>query len=103
MRQSGRWLCYSFVATWMLKRSMVTFRLLGNLTAANGERVLERELEEPASLEQVVLAHQEEIPDVIRLWKEAECRFTVGDCIAAESPVGEGGDMAHVTLLTTQC
>ncbi len=98
----GRRLCYSFVATWTLKRTMVTFRLLGNLTAANGERVLEWELKEPTSLEQLLLAHQEEIPDVIRLWKAAECMFTVGVRIAAESTVVKDGDIVKVTPHNTQ-
>src|SRR5439155_22149490 len=102
MRQSGRRLCYSFVATWMLKRTMLTVRLLGNLTAANGERVLEWELKEPTSLGQVLLAHQEEIPDVIRLWKETECMFTVGVRIAAESTVVKDGDMVKVTPHNSQ-
>jgi hypothetical protein len=71
---------------------------LGNLTAANGERVLEWELKEPTSLRQLLLAHQEEIPDVIRLWKETECMFTVGVRIAAESTVVKDGDIVKVRL-----
>ena len=81
---------------------MVTLRLLGNLTAANGERVLEWELKEPTSLRQLLLAHQEEIPDVIRLWKETECMFTVGIRIAAESTVVKDGDMVKVTPHNSQ-
>ena len=81
---------------------MVTLRLLGNLTAANGERILEWELKDPMSLRQLLLAHQEEIPDVIRLWKETECMFTVGVRIAAESTVVKDGDIVKVTPHNTQ-
>src|SRR5436309_13154520 len=97
MRQWGRRLCYSFVACWTFNGTMVTLRLLGNLTAASGERVLEWELKEPMSLRQLLLAHQEEIPDVIRLWKETECMFTVGVKLASEATVVKGGDTARVT------
>ena len=81
---------------------MITLRLLGNLIAANGERVLEWELKEPTTLRQLLLAHQEEIPDVIRLWKETECMFTVGVRIAAESTVVKDGDFVKVTPHNSQ-
>jgi molybdopterin converting factor small subunit len=81
---------------------MVTVRLMGNLTSVNGERVLEWELTEPTSLRQLLLAHQEEIPDVIRLWKATECMFTVGVRIAAESTVVKDGDIVKVTPHNTQ-
>ncbi len=86
----------------MFNGTMITLRLLGNLTAANGERVLEWELKEPTSLGQLLLAHQEEIPDVIRMWKETECMFTVGVRIAAESTVVKDGDIVKVTPHNTQ-
>ncbi len=81
---------------------MVTLRLLGNLTAANGERVLEWELKAPTTVRQLLLDHQDEIPDVIRLWKETECMFTVGVRIAAESTVVKDGDVVKVTPHNTQ-
>ena len=81
---------------------MVTVRLLGSLTTTNGERVLEWELKEPTTLRQLLLAHQEEIPDVIRLWKETECMFTVGVRIVAESTVVKDGDLVKVTPHSTQ-
>ena len=82
--------------------TMVTLRLLGNLTASNGERVLEWELKEPTSLKQLLLSHQEEIPDVITLWKETQCMFTVGVRIAAESTVVKDGDIVKVTPHNSQ-
>src|SRR5436309_13837775 len=90
------------MATWTLKRTMVTFRLLGNLTAANGERVLEWELKEPTSLEQLLLAHQEEIPEVIKLWKETACMFTGGVRIGAEPTLVKDGDIVKVTPHNSQ-
>jgi molybdopterin converting factor small subunit len=81
---------------------MVTLRLLGNLAAANGERVLEWELKEPTTLRQLLLAHQEEIPDAIRMWKDTECMFTVGFRIAAESTVVKDGDIVKVTPHNSQ-
>src|SRR5207245_10232219 len=98
----GRRLCYSVVASWTFNGTMVTLRLLGNLTAANGERALEWELKEQTSLRQLLLAHQEEIPDVIRLWKETECMFTVGVKSAAEATVVKDGDMVEVTFDNSQ-
>ena len=81
---------------------MVTVRLLGSLTTTSGERVLEWELKEPTTLRQLLLAHQEEIPDVIRLWKETECMFTVGVRIAAESTVVKDGEIVKVTPHNSQ-
>ena len=81
---------------------MVTLRLLGNLTTANGERVLEWELKEPTTLKQLLLEHQEEIPDVIRLWKDTECMFTVGVRIASEATVVKDGDLVKVTPHNSQ-
>jgi molybdopterin converting factor small subunit len=76
---------------------MVTVRLLGNLTAASGEHVLAWELKEPTTLKQLLLDHKEEIPDIIKLWRETECMFTVGARIAAEVTVVKDGDMVKVT------
>lgn len=76
---------------------MVTVRLLGNLTTATGERVLEWELKEPTTLKRLLLDHQKEIPEVIKLWKETECMFTVGVRIAAETTVVKDGDVVKVT------
>jgi len=76
---------------------MVTLRLLGNLTATTGERVLEWELGEPTTLKQLLLDHKEEIPEVIKLWGETECMFTVGTKIAAEVTVVKDGDIVKVT------
>ena len=81
---------------------MVTLRLWGNLTAANGERVLEWELKGPTTLRQLLLDHQDEIPEVIKLWKETECMFTVGVRIAAESTVVKDGDIVKVTPHNSQ-
>jgi len=81
---------------------MVTLRLLGILAAANGERVLEWELKEPTTLRQLLLAHQEEIPEVIRMWKDTECMFTVGFRIAAESTVVKDSDIVKVTPHSTE-
>jgi molybdopterin converting factor small subunit len=86
----------------MSNGTMITLHLLGNLAAANGERVLEWELKEPTSLGPLLLAHQEEIPDVIRLWKETECMFTVGVRIAAESTTVKDGDIVKVTPHNSQ-
>ncbi len=81
---------------------MVTLRLLGNLTSVGGERLLEWELKAPMTLRQLLLDHQEEIPEVIKLWKETECMFTVGVRIAAESTVVKDGDMVKVTPHNSQ-
>jgi len=70
---------------------MVTLRLLGNLAAANGERVLEWELKEPTTLRQF-----------IRMWKDTECMFTVGFRIAAESTVVKDSDIVKVTPHSTE-
>ena len=76
---------------------MVTLRLLGNLTTAGGERVLEWELQGPTTLKQLLLDHKDEIPQVIKLWQETECMFTVGIRIAAEVTVVKDGDVVKVT------
>src|SRR3989441_10546241 len=39
--------CVIVGASWTLHGTMITLRLLGNLAAANGERILEWELKEP--------------------------------------------------------
>ena len=46
---------------------MVTVRLLGQLTSADGERVLEWELKEPVTLKQLLLDHKDQVPEVIRV------------------------------------
>lgn len=76
---------------------MVTVRLLGNLTSADGERVLEWELKEPVTLKQLLLDHTDQIPEVIRIWQETECMFTVGIRIAAETTLVKDGDTVKVT------
>jgi len=76
---------------------MITLRLLGNLTAIGGERVVEWEMKAPATLKQFLLDHKEEIPDVIRVWQENDCMFTVGTRIAAEVTVVKDGDVVKVT------
>jgi molybdopterin converting factor small subunit len=81
---------------------MVTVRLLGNLTSVEGERVLEWELAKPIPLKQLLLDHKDEIPDVIRLWQETECMFTVGMRIAAEVTVVKDGDIVKVTPHNSQ-
>jgi molybdopterin converting factor small subunit len=77
--------------------TMVTVRLLGNLTAASGEHVLAWELKEPTTLKQLLLDHKEEIPDIIKLWGETECMFTVGARIAADVTVVKDGDLVKIT------
>ena len=81
---------------------MITLRLMGNLTAASGERVLEWELKEPTTLKQLLLDHKEEIPGVIKLWQENECMFTVGIRIAAEVTVVKDGDVVKITPHNSQ-
>jgi molybdopterin converting factor small subunit len=81
---------------------MVTVRLLGNLTTADGERVLEWELKEPTTLKQLLLDHKGEVPEVIKLWQETECMFTVGTRIAAEVTVIKDGDVVKVTPHNSQ-
>ncbi|TSA00834.1 MAG: hypothetical protein D4R81_07110 [Nitrospiraceae bacterium] len=81
---------------------MITVRLLGNLAAAGGERVLEWEMKEPITLKQLFLDHKEEIPQVIKLWGENECMFTVGTRIAAEVTVVKDGDVVKVTPHNSQ-
>lgn len=76
---------------------MITLRLLGNLAAVGGERVLEWEMKEPVTLKQLFLDHKEEIPQVIKLWEENECMFTVGTRIAAEVTVVKDGDVVKIT------
>ena len=76
---------------------MVTVRLLGKLTSVDGESVLEWGLEAPTTLKQLLLDHQQEIPEVIKLWNETECMFTVGVRIAAETTVVKDGDIVKVT------
>ena len=76
---------------------MITLRLMGNLTTAGGERVLEWELKEPTTLKQLLLDHKADIPQVIKLWQENECMFTVGIRIAAEVTVVKDGDVVKVT------
>ena len=76
---------------------MITLRLMGNLTTAGGERVLEWELKEPTTLKQLLLDHKTDIPQVIKLWQENECMFTVGIRIAAEVTVVKDGDVVKVT------
>ncbi|MBI3809575.1 MAG: hypothetical protein HY284_03840 [Nitrospirae bacterium] len=81
---------------------MITLRLLGNLTAVGGERVLEWEMKGPITLKQFFLDHKEEIPQVIKLWEENECMFTVGTRIAAEVTVVKDGDVVKVTPHNSQ-
>lgn len=81
---------------------MITLRLLGNLAAVGGERVLEWEMKEPVTLKQLFLAHKEEIPQVIKLWGENECMFTVGTRIAAEVTVVKDGDVVKITPHNSQ-
>ena len=81
---------------------MITVRLLGNLAAAGGERVLEWEMKEPITLKQLFLDHKEEIPQVIKLWGENECMFTVGTRIAAEVTVVKDGDIVKITPHNSQ-
>jgi molybdopterin converting factor small subunit len=81
---------------------MITLRLLGNLAAAGGERVLEWEVKEPVTLKQLFLDHKEEIPQVIKLWGENECMFTVGTRIAAEVTVVKDGDVVKITPNNSQ-
>jgi molybdopterin converting factor small subunit len=81
---------------------MVTVRLLGKLTSVDGESVLEWGLNEPTTLKQLLLEHQQEIPDVIKLWKETECMFTIGVRIAAETTVVKDGDIVKVTPHNSQ-
>ena len=81
---------------------MITVRLLGNLAAAGGERVLEWEMKEPITLKQLFLDHKEEIPQVIKLWGENECMFTVGTRIAAEVTVVKDGDVVKITPHNSQ-
>lgn len=81
---------------------MITVRLLGNLAAAGGERVLEWEMKEPVTLKQLFLDHKEEIPQVIKLWDENECMFTVGTRIAAEVTVVKDGDVVKITPHNSQ-
>jgi len=81
---------------------MITVRLLGNLAAAGGERVLEWEMKEPVTLKQLFLDHKEEIPQVIKLWGENECMFTVGTRIAAEVTVVKDGDVVKITPHNSQ-
>jgi molybdopterin converting factor small subunit len=76
---------------------MVTVRLLGQLTSESGEHVLEWELTAPTTLKQLLLDHRQEIPEVIKLWNETECMFTVGVRIAAETTVVKDGDIVKVT------
>jgi len=76
---------------------MITLRLLGNLNTFSGERALAWELKAPTTLKQLLLDHKEDIPDVIRLWQENECMFTVGTRIAAEVTVVKDGDVVKVT------
>ena len=76
---------------------MITLRLLGNLAAVGGERVLEWEMKEPVTLKQLFLDHKEEIPQVIQLWEENECMFTVGARIAADVTVVKDGDLVKIT------
>ena len=75
---------------------MLTLRLMGNLTTASGERVLEWELKGPTTLKQLFLDHKDEIPQVIKSWQENECMFTVGTRIAAEVTVVKDGDVVKV-------
>ena len=81
---------------------MITLRLLGNLAAVGGERVLEWEMKEPVTLKQLFLAHKEEIPQVIKLWGENECMFTVGTRIATEVTVVKDGDVVKITPHNSQ-
>jgi len=81
---------------------MITVRLLGNLAAAGGERVLEWAVKEPVTLKQLFLDHKEEIPQVIKLWGENECMFTVGTRIAAEVTVVKDGDIVKITPNNSQ-
>ena len=81
---------------------MITLRLLGNLAAVGGERVLEWEMKEPVTLKQLFLDHKEEIPQVIKLWEENECMFTVGTRIAAEVTVVKDGDVVKITPHNSQ-
>ncbi len=81
---------------------MVTVRLLGNLTSADGERILEWELKEPITLKQLFLDHKDRLPEVIRIWQEKECMFTVGIRIAAETTVIKDGDIIKVTPHNSQ-
>ena len=81
---------------------MITLRLLGNLAAVGGERVLEWEMKEPVTLKQLFLDHKEEIPQVIKLWEENECMFTVGARIAAEVTVVKDGDVVKITPHNSQ-
>jgi molybdopterin converting factor small subunit len=81
---------------------MVTVRLLGRLTTATGERVLEWELTEPTTLKQLLLDHKDEIPVVIRIWQQKECMFTVGVRIAAETTLVKDGDVIKVTPHNSQ-
>jgi len=81
---------------------MVTVRLLGNLASADGERVLEWELKEPITLKQLLLDHKDQVPEVIRIWQEEECMFTVGIRIAAETTLVKDGDLVKVTPHNSQ-
>ena len=81
---------------------MITVRLLGNLAAAGGERILEWEMKAPVTLKQLFLDHKEEIPQVIKLWGENECMFTVGTRIAAEVTVVKDGDVVKITPHNSQ-
>jgi molybdopterin converting factor small subunit len=76
---------------------MVTIRLLGNLTTASGESLWECEVKEPTPIRQVLLDHRDEIPEVIALWEQENCMFTVGTKIAADTTVIKDGDTLKVT------
>ena len=83
---------------------MVTVRLLGSLTTASGERVLEWELKRPTPLRQLLDEHKDEIPEVIELLslKEPECMLTVGMRIAANTTLVKDGDVIKVTPHNSQ-
>jgi molybdopterin converting factor small subunit len=83
---------------------MVTVRLLGNLSSASGERVLEWNVKEPTPLRQLLDEHQKEIPEVLSLLsqKEPECMLTVGIRIAMNTTIVKDGDIIKVTPHNSQ-
>jgi molybdopterin converting factor small subunit len=75
---------------------MVVVRLLGNLAAATGERVLEWKLNEPTPLRKLLEEHQRDIPEVLALLDQNECFLTVGVRIASNHTMVKDGDVIKV-------
>lgn len=81
---------------------MVTVRLLGNLVAAAGERVLEWEIKEPTLLQQLLEEHKGDIPEVLELLEQKECFLTVGTRIASNHTLVKDGDIIKIASHNNQ-